>query len=69
MDPLTILAAVDASITAYEHALKLLAQARADGLVSVEEQQARLGRVSDIRSRIGLAASDSGTFSGGPGEG
>jgi len=54
MDPLTILALVDAGISTYEHAIRLLEQARKDGLITAEEQAARLAKVQDIRARVGL---------------
>lgn len=54
MDPLAILALVDASLSTYEHAMQLLAQARQQGLITAEQQAERLARVQDIRARVGL---------------
>jgi len=54
MSPAAILATADAAITVYEHAMHLLAQARAEGTITAEEQQARMARVADSRVRVGL---------------
>lgn len=54
MNPLTILAAIDAGITSYQRLMELLAEARASGVITPEEQQARLDQVADIRARVGL---------------
>ena len=54
MDPLTILAVIDAGITGYERVLKLMDEARKAGVITLEEQQERMAKVNDIRAEIGL---------------
>lgn len=46
--------AFDATLTAMEHLARLIAEARKEGLITVEEQTARLAQVDDIRARVGL---------------
>lgn len=54
MDPLTILATVDAAITSYAHAMRLLAEARQRGLISEADEAKRLSKVAESRALAGL---------------
>jgi len=51
---LIAMALMDLLLTAAERIASQIAQARADGLITVEEQQARLARVDAIREQVGL---------------
>lgn len=54
MDPLAALALIDASITAYARGQALLAELLAKGLITPEQQRARLGEVAVSRALAGL---------------
>lgn len=54
MDPLTVLAVIDASITSYARAMALLDKMAAEGLITKEEQAARKGEVAVSRALAGL---------------
>jgi hypothetical protein len=51
---LIAMALMDLLLTAAERIASQIAQARAEGLITVEEQQARLARVDAIREQVGL---------------
>lgn len=54
MDPATFLALFDAALTIVERGPEVLAKFRAEGLITVEEQEQRLARVARSRARVGL---------------
>ena len=51
---LIAMALLDLLLTAAERVASQIAQARTEGLVTVEEQQERLARVDAIRAVVGL---------------
>lgn len=46
------LAAIDAALTFASRMAERIDQARAEGLVTVDEQQARLTKIDELRNRI-----------------
>lgn len=53
MDPITLLAAMDAALTAAERIGKLVAEAKKEGLITVGEQQDQLSRIEALRKELG----------------
>ena len=52
MDPLTLIAAIDAALTTVEHLSKLVAQAKREGLITSEEQLAQQARIDKLRDEL-----------------
>jgi hypothetical protein len=52
MDPLQLIAAFDAALTAAEHLGKMVAKAKAEGLITVEEQAAQKARIDALREEL-----------------
>lgn len=63
---LDILAGIDAALTGADRAVALLGRLRAEGLITLEEQEERLNRVALSRQRVGMAP---GSSSHSPGSG
>lgn len=54
MNPLAALAIIDAAITTYGRAMQLLDNLRAEGVITAEQQAARMGEVAVSRALAGL---------------
>jgi len=52
MDPLQLIAAVDAALTTVEHLSKMVARAKAEGLITVEEQSEQKARIDALREEL-----------------
>lgn len=54
MDLNSLMLALDGLITATDHIVKLIEDAKKEGAVLTDEQQAQLDKVAEIRKKVGL---------------